>query len=104
MYAIVEVGAKQYSVKKGDIITVEKQSGSSETQVMLDKVLLVAGDKTIEVGRPYLKGASVNATVLKQVKGPKVVSFKYRRRKSSHWSKGHRQALTVLEIKSIKSE
>ena len=103
MYAVIEVGAKQYSVVKGDVIKVEKLSAQDDGQVVLDKVLLVVHDDKVEVGTPYLKGASVTATLLTQGKGPKKVSFKYRRRKSSHWSKGHRQQLSVLEIKAIKS-
>jgi large subunit ribosomal protein L21 len=101
MYAIIEVGAKQYSVKKGDIIEVEKQEAEEGKEISLDKVLLVSKDKKIEVGQPYLKEAKVEAEVLKQIKARKVVSFKYRRRKASHWKKGHRQKLTRLKIKDI---
>lgn len=101
MYAIVEVGAKQYEIKKDDIIEVEKQAVAEGKEIILNKVLLVSQDKKIEVGQPYLKGAQVKATVLKQLKNRKVVSFKYRRRKASHWKKGHRQQLTRLQIKEI---
>jgi len=101
MYAIIEVGAKQYSVKKGDIIEVEKLEIEDDKDIVLDKVLLVSKDKDLEVGQPYLKKARVEAAVLKQVKTKKAVSFKYRRRKSSHWTKGHRQQLTRLKIKEI---
>ncbi len=101
MYAVIEVGAKQYSVKKGDIIEVEKQDAEKDTDLILDKVLLISKEKKIEIGRPYLKDAQVTALVLDQVKGEKKVSFKYRRRKSSHWKKGHRQKLTRLQIKEI---
>lgn len=101
MYAIVEVGAKQYNVKAGDIIEVEKQATSEGKEITLNKVLLVSKDEKIEVGQPYLKGAQVRAMVLKQLKSRKTVSFKYRRRKASHWKKGHRQQLTRLQIKEI---
>jgi len=101
MYAIVEVGAKQYSVKKDDIIEVEKQSAETGKVISLDKVLLVSKEKKIEIGQPYLKGAKVSAAVLGQIKGEKVISYKYRRRKSSHWKKGHRRQLTRLKIKDI---
>ena len=101
MYAVIEVGAKQYSVKKDDVIEVEKQAGTVGKDITLDKVLLTSKDKKIEVGTPYLKGAKVHAAVLGQIKGEKCVSFKYRRRKSEHWTKGHRQQLTVLKIKEI---
>ena len=101
MYAIIEVGAKQYNVKKGDVIEVEKLSQPDGSDVDLDKVLLISKDKKTEIGQPYLKEGKVLAEVLGQVKGEKVLSFKYRRRKSSRWKKGHRQQLTRLKIKEI---
>lgn len=101
MYAIIEVGAKQYQVKKDDIIDVEKQNAKEGAELSLDKVLLVSKNKKIEIGQPYLKEAKVIATALKEVKGEKLVSFKYRRRKSSRWKKGHRQQLVRLKIKEI---
>lgn len=104
MYAIVEVGAKQYSVKKGDVIEVEKQEAAEGKDITLNKVLLVSKDKKIEIGQPYLKNARVEATLLKQTKGEKLISYKYRRRKSSHWTKGHRQQLTRLKINGIEIE
>ncbi len=104
MYAIVEVGAKQYSVKKGDVIEVEKLEAAEGKDIILDKVLLVSKDKKVEIGQPYLKNVRIEATVLKQTKGEKLISFKYRRRKSSHWTKGHRQQLTNLKIKGIEVE
>jgi len=101
MYAIIEVGAKQYNVKKGDIIEVQKQEVKEDKEITLDKVLLASKDKKVEIGQPYLKGAVVKAQVLGEVKGEKLISFKYRRRKSSHWKKGHRQQLTRLKITEI---
>lgn len=101
MYAIIEVGAKQYSVKKDDIIDVEKQDALEGKDIALDRVLLISKDSKLEVGQPYLKSARVKATVLKHIKGEKSVAYKYRRRKSSHWKKGHRQQLTQLKIKEI---
>ena len=101
MYAIVEVGGKQYYVENGDVIEVEKQEFKDGHELNLSKVLLVSKDKKVEVGQPYVKGAKVLAVVMGQFKGEKLVSFKYRRRKSSHWKKGHRQNLTRLEIKEI---
>ncbi|MCK9603516.1 MAG: 50S ribosomal protein L21 [Candidatus Omnitrophica bacterium] len=101
MYAIIEVGAKQYVVKKGDTIDVEKQAGQVGKDIALNKVLLVSKEKKIEIGQPYLKEAKVHATVMGNIKDEKVISFKYRRRKSSHWTKGHRQQFTQLKIKEI---
>ena len=102
MYAVVEVGAKQYIVGKNDVLEVEKQKGAKGDELTLDKVLLVSKDRKIEVGQPYVKGASVQAQVLDdQAKAEKLVSFKYRRRKNSKWTKGHRQQLTRIRIKDI---
>jgi len=101
MFAIIEVGAKQYNVKKGDIIAVEKQDTAEGKEITLNRVLLVSHDKKVEVGQPYLKDAKIKAMVLQQFQGEKSISFKYRRRKSSHWKKGHRQQLTRIRIKEI---
>jgi large subunit ribosomal protein L21 len=101
MYAIIEVGAKQYNVKKEDVIEVEKLKVQEGKEIGIDKVLLVSKDKHVEVGQPYVKGAKVSAMVVGETKGVKAISFKYRRRKSSHWQKGNRQKLTVLKIKDI---
>ncbi len=101
MYAIVELGAKQYNVKEGDSLDVEKQLVEEGEEFTLDKILLVCKDDTVEVGNPYLKDIVVKALVLKHLKDKKVISFKYRRRKSSHWTKGHRQQLTRIKISKI---
>ena len=101
MYAIIEVGAKQYSVKKVDTIEVEKQDVPEGKSFSLDRVLLVSEKEKVLVGSPYIPGAKVNVEVLGNLKAGKAVSFKYRRRKSSHWKKGHRQQLTRLKIKAI---
>lgn len=101
MYAIVEVGAKQYNVKKDDVIEVNKEVVEKGKTIILDKVLLVGSSKTVEVGQPYVKGAKVEAVVLAQTKGEKTTAYKFRRRKNWHWEKGHRAQLTELKIKSI---
>jgi len=103
MYAVIELGGKQQLVAVGDIITVEKQEIEDGKSLIVENVLLTVDDDKIKVGVPYVKGASVEAKVLKQTKGPKLVAFKYRRRKSSHTKKGHRQKLTELEITKIKA-
>lgn len=101
MYAVIEVGSKQYNVKKDDIIEVERQTAQAGKEIAIDKVLLVSKDKQLEVGSPYVKGAKVSVLVLGEKKAPKLISYKYRRRKSSHWEKGHRQKLTRLQVKEI---
>jgi large subunit ribosomal protein L21 len=103
MYAVIELGGKQQLVSIGDKILVEKQEIEEGKKLVVENVLLTVNDDQISVGTPYVKGASVEAKVLKQTKGPKLVAFKYRRRKASHTKKGHRQKLTELEITKIKA-
>ncbi|MFA5116545.1 MAG: 50S ribosomal protein L21 [Candidatus Omnitrophota bacterium] len=102
MYAIIEVGGRQYNVQKGDVLEVEKQEADKDSKnIVIEKVLLVAKDNSLDVGRPYVKGASVTAEILGQIRARKVMSFKYKRRKSTHWKKGHRQQMTRIQIKEI---
>ncbi len=103
MYAVIEVGGKQYKIQENDVIEVEKQEFPDNQELLIKEVLLVVKDDKIDVGEPYVSGASVEAEIVKQTKGPKVVSYKYRRRKSRDWKKGHRQKLTELKIKHIKA-
>ncbi|HNW39930.1 MAG TPA: 50S ribosomal protein L21 [Candidatus Omnitrophota bacterium] len=103
MYAIIEVGSKQYTVNKDDIIEVNKQDVVKGDNISIDKVLLVSDGKKVEIGQPYVKDAKVEAIVLKQTLGEKTTAYKQRRRKNSHWEKGHRVQLTELKIKSIVS-
>jgi len=101
MFAVIELGAKQYNVTKDDIIEVNKMDVKEGKDFTVKNVILVSDDKKLEVGQPYLKNVSVKAEVLDQTKGEKTTAFKYRRRKSSHWEKGHRAQLTKVKIKSI---
>jgi large subunit ribosomal protein L21 len=101
MYAIVEVGSKQYKVSVSDEIDVERLDKKEGETITLDRVLLFSDNTNVLVGKPYLKDVKVEAEVLKHYKARKVISYKYRRRKSSHWKKGHRQLLTRIRIKEI---
>ncbi len=101
MYAILELGGKQYKVAPKDVIEVNKLETEANEMMTFDKVLLVADGKKITIGQPYVKGATVEADVVAQVKAPKVIVFHYRRRKDSHKKTGHRQQLTQLKIKKI---
>jgi large subunit ribosomal protein L21 len=101
MYAVIEVGSKQYSVTKDDVIEVNKQVVVKGDNISIDKVLLVSDGKKVQIGQPYVKGATVEAVVLRQMMGEKTTAFKHRRRKNSHWEKGHRAQLTELKIKAI---
>lgn len=101
MYAVLKTGGKQYKVAQNDIFLVEKLSAEAGETVEFTEVLLIGGE-TITIGAPTVAGASVRAEVLEQTKGPKVVSFKKRRRKhSSQRKRGHRQQLTRVKIVEI---
>ena len=101
MYAVVETGGKQYKVAKNDIILVEKLKAKAGGEVKLSHVLLAKDGNSIHVGNPHLKGAHVVCESLGEVRGDKVISFKYKKRKSEKKKIGHRQALTKLKIKEI---
>ena len=99
-YAIIKTGGKQYRVSQGDVIEVEKLGGDAGSEATFSEVLLVADGNDIKSG-DALQGATVVAEVVEQIKGPKVLAFKYRRRKGYHRTVGHRRKLTRLKIKSI---
>ena len=101
MYAVIEVGALQYKVAAGDKIDVTRLDDEQGKSITLDKVLLVDDGGSVKIGQPYLKDAKVTAKVLDHFRGEKVLAFKYRKRKNSTTTKGHRQNLTVLEITNI---
>lgn len=100
-YAIVEDGGKQYKAVEGITIDVDRFSASSGEAVDLEKVLLVVDGETVSVGTPHVAGAKVQATVVSQVQGPKLVVFKYKPKKRYRVKKGHRQDYTRLLIDSI---
>ena len=100
MYAIIQTGGKQYKVQVGDEVLVEKLDVVDGATVVLD-VLLVSDDAGIRVGKPIVEGVAVKAKVLEQVKGDKVVVFKYKPKKDFRKKQGHRQPYTKLEILSI---
>lgn len=100
-YAIVETGGKQYRVKVGDVLSVEKLDGDSGTEVTLDRVLLLGGAGDVTVGTPVVEGASVAATIADQYRGEKIVVFKYKPKKNYRRRTGHRQSLTRLQITGI---
>ena len=100
MWAVVEINKKQYVVKKGDQIQTELLSASSG-EIIFDKVLLTADENNVKIGTPYVAGALVKATIEREVKGDKVISYFYRRRKQSRVKKGHRQKYANLKINEI---
>lgn len=103
MYAIIQSGSKQYRIEKNSQIDVEKLPLRPRAKtITLDKVFLYSDSKHTHIGTPFLKNVSVKAEVIEPIiKADKVISYKFRKRKSSHWKKGHRQKLTRLKVKEI---
>jgi large subunit ribosomal protein L21 len=100
-YAIVEDGSKQYKAVEGSTIDVDYFQAEPGDQYDLAQVLLISDGEQVSVGTPLISGAKVQATVLDQVKGPKVVIFKYSPKKRIRKKTGHRQKYTRLQIDSI---
>ena len=103
MYAIMETGGKQYRVQEGDVVFIEKIEGEAESKVTFDKIVLVADDNGAKVGAPYVDGATVEATLLKNGKGKKITVFTYKPKKSEKRKIGHRQPYTKLVIEKIEA-
>lgn len=102
MFAIIQTGGKQYRVKPGDVLEIERLELGKTRSVKLDKVLLVSDEKgALTVGKPFVKGAFCDAELLEEIRGKKTVSFKYIRREKSATKKGHRQNYLRVKIKSV---
>jgi len=101
MYAIVEIQGKQFKVSEGQSIFTNRFDVEEGSQVTFDKVLLVSKDGSFQIGAPTVAGVSVKATVVQHLKADKVLIFKKRRRKGYQILKGHRQAISKLEIGAI---
>lgn len=100
-YAVIESGGKQYRVQKGDVLRVELLAGETNQTIQLEPVLAVSDGQSLQVGTPAVSGAKVSASVVRRLRGPKVIAFKKKRRKGFHKKIGHRQELTELKIESI---
>ena len=100
MYAIIATGGKQYRVAQGDVIYVEKLDAAENDSVSFD-VLLVEKDGDLKVGAPLVAGAVVEGKVLDQVKGKKIVVYKYKAKKNERKKQGHRQPYTKVQIEKI---
>jgi large subunit ribosomal protein L21 len=101
MYAVIETGGKQYRVEVGTELEVELLDVTPGDTVNLERVLLIADGDDASIGRPLVANAAVSAEVLRQDRGDKVISFKYRPKARRRVKKGHRQELTVLRISDI---
>ena len=100
MYAIIATGGKQYRVSEGDVIYIEKIDAQVDSTVSFD-VLLVSNDGDVRIGTPIVEGAKVEGKVVGQVRGEKIVVFKYKSKKNYRRKQGHRQPYTKVEITKI---
>ena len=100
MFAVIKTGGRQYRVVPDDVLEIGKIAGDVGTIVQLGEVLLVGGDSPV-LGAPTVAGASVAAEVLQHKRGPKVISFKKRRRKNSRRKRGYRDEITVIRVTEI---
>ena len=101
MLAVIKTGGKQYLVKKGDKIKVEKLKGKEGSEINFTDVLLIQKEKETIIGKPIIKDAKVVAKILEQGKGKKIIIFKYKAKKRYKKKAGHRQPFTEIEIKDI---
>ncbi len=100
-YAIVEDGGKQYKAVVGSTIEVDHFDAAVGDEIDLERVLLIAKDEATDIGTPFVAGAKIQATVVAQFKGPKIVVFKYKPKKRYRVKSGHRQQYTRLRIDAI---
>ena len=104
-YAVIQTGGKQYKVKSGEILKIEKLPNSkSDTKVEFKEILAYGDDKVIEVGAPTVQGAKVEANLIKNSKNRTVLIFKKRRRQNSRRKNGHRQEYSMIKINKIFSK
>jgi large subunit ribosomal protein L21 len=103
MYAVIQTGGKQYKVTPGEEVRVEKLDGKVGDEVYFDNVLLVSKEDTTTVGKPVLENAKVVAKITRHGRGPKIVVFKYKRRKGYRKKQGHRQDFTGVKITEIEA-
>jgi len=100
-YSIIQTGGKQYQAIEGKTIGIEKIDGNPGDKIKFDEVLLrKTAANTVEIGQPFVKTA-VTASIVKQTQGPKVIAFRFKRRKKVQVKKGHRQPITVVRIETI---
>ena len=101
-YAVIKTGGKQYKVKSGEILKIEKLPDSKpETKIEFNEILAYGDDKSIEIGTPNVEGAKVEADLIKNSKNRTILIFKKRRRQNSRRKNGHRQQYSLIKIKKI---
>lgn len=101
-YAVIRTGGKQYRVSPGDLIDVELLGEvKPQEKITIKEVLFLRSKKGVQVGTPHIEGVAVHAECLEEVKGPKVICYRYKRRKNYHRKVGHRQRYHRLKISNI---
>ncbi len=100
-FAVIKTGGKQYLVRPGQKLKIEKLDGAEGGAILFDEVLLIADGDDVKIGSPYVVGARVEAKVLRQARAKKVIIFKYRPKARSRVKRGHRQHFTEVEIQKI---
>ena len=104
-FAVIQTGGKQYKVKSGEILKIEKLSdGKPNSKIEFKEILAYGDDKSIELGNPVVSGAKVEAELLKNSKNRTVLIFKKRRRKNSRRKNGHRQQFSLIRVSKIMSK
>ncbi len=101
MYAIIETGGKQYRVEKNDVIDIELVDTAQDGKIEFAQVLFLNDGASLKIGAPYLAQSKVKAELVAEVKGPKVVAFKYKKRKGYRRKVGHRQRYSRIKITDI---
>lgn len=99
-YAIFQIGTKQYQGIEGKTVSIEKIDGEAGALVEFKEVLLKKDNDKVEIGQPFV-GTSLKATIVKHMKGPKIIIFRFKRRKKSRVKKGHRQPQTIIRVESF---
>ncbi len=103
MYAVIKTGGKQYKVQENDVLFIEKLDVEAGQTVTFDEVVAVGGDDGFKAGAPFVEGASVTATAVKNGKAKKITVFTYKPKKNEKRKMGHRQPYTQVKIESIKA-
>jgi len=101
MYAVLATGGKQYKVREGDVVRVEKLTGDVGSPVAFDRILMVGDGENVNIGSPLLEDASVTGHIVAHEKAKKILVFKYKRRKRFRRKQGHRQQYTAVKIDQI---
>lgn len=101
MFAVIRTGGKQYKVAEGDVVQVEKLDGAVGSTLQINEVMMVTGNGTAKIGAPFVAGAKIEAEIISQERGPKIIVFKKKRRQNYRRKNNHRQDYTILRITAI---